>query len=171
LFALVLAVGCLVGSAALAEAASVPPVPAPVPGHPVLTYEGWAAATSSSASPDAVPVIVCHLKVDNPHKSTHVNGTINVQATLSCTGLNPAYSSVTVQLYKIVCTPGCNAVAYGNAGSASGTYKQSITANSSGPCTSGQYHGSAYGYVQAPPGVSPPTAHLEAVGATASITC
>lgn len=154
-----------VGSSPLAQAASAPPAPA----QTVQTYTG--SETTTSPSPDIVPAIVCNLKVDNPHNSGHVAGKINVEATLSCKGLNPAYSSVTVQLYKIVCTPNCNAVAYGAAGSASGTYKQSITANSAGSCTPGQYYGAAYGYIQAPPGVNPPTGHLEAAGRTVSITC
>jgi hypothetical protein len=160
--------GSIVGVTPLAQAAESPSVPVAAS---TPTYSGLASAQGRSASTNVVPAIVCHLSVANPHKSTHVPGTINVVATLSCTGLNPAYSSVTVQLYKIVCTPGCNAVAYGAAGSASGRYKQSISANSAGPCTSGQYYGAAYGYVQAPPGVNPPTANLEAAGQTVSISC
>lgn len=38
-----------------------------------------------SAPANAVVVGVCTIKANNPHPSTHVNGTINAQGTASCT--------------------------------------------------------------------------------------
>jgi hypothetical protein len=99
-------------------------------------------------------------------------GTINVVATIGCTGLTAAQLTLTTVLYKISCTPNCQDVAYGSPGYNSVTNKSAIQANSATTsCTSGQYFGVAYGTVTAPSGVTPPTGNLSGTGRTVSITC
>ena len=135
------------------------------------TVPDGAARGDRAAAAVPVPVLRCHLAVADPHNSHHVNGRINVVATLSCKGLNAASMTVSVVLAKTVCTPGCHTVNVGNVGTASVTYKPSVSASSSVSCSPGKYFGTAAGTLVAPPGVKPPTGHLEASSKTVSITC
>jgi hypothetical protein len=61
-----------------------------------LTATGAVASTSGTAAPAAAS---CTIQVDNPHNSGHVNGTINVEATVSCSAAVP-HIAVFVSLYR-----------------------------------------------------------------------
>ena len=134
---------------------------------------------TSRAAPHAVVsgVVVCTLNVQNPHASTHAVGKVNVVATISCknsqTGSAAAAAelTLTVQLWRTVCTPSCHAVAWGPPGANTSYARPSVQANSSGPCYPGSYYGTGNGSIVFPPGSLPPTAPVYGPGPQVSVIC
>jgi hypothetical protein len=146
------------------------PIPGPVP--PPITFTAAPASGSgaTSAPQAAAAAIVCKFQVQDPHNSTHVGGTVNVVATVSCV---PAAESLSIRvtLYKVVCDPGCSQVPYGVTGSAKNVGKATIQANSAASCSSGDYFGVSYATIVAPPGFTPPSANVSGSGRTVAISC
>jgi len=93
-------------------------------------------------------VIACDLRIDNPHNSGHVLGTVNVEAVITCSS-QVSSLSVTAYLYPPVpYAPVRGATARGT-----------ITAksNAAKSCTNGTYQGYARATVVIPPGYTGPT--------------
>jgi hypothetical protein len=161
--------GCLMVAALVATnapaAASPPPVPVTASAP---SYSFAAAPSDGGASPNAT--YTCTLNVQRPHNSTHVGGTVNVVATISC-GIAVTRMNLQVTLYKVVYDPGCSQVPYGKTGSSVTYGNRTIQANSAAACSSGDYFGQAYGSIQAPPGYTPPTGTVEGPGPTVAISC
>nr|MDT0657143.1 hypothetical protein [Micromonospora sp. DSM 115978] len=108
-------------------------------------------------------VITCTLRAHNPHKSTHVPGTINVVANWSCTA--PVASlSLTVILWRNVSTRV-------STGSGSSTGRNYAQGNAYGGCTSGTYDGTTAGSVVFPAGYVPPTGSGYHQGPAAYVSC
>ncbi len=110
-----------------------------------------ASATSSTASgrQAADSEITCVPGGDNPHKSTHVPGTINVIVNVTCTG---PVTQITIRCgfyYN-------GALTYvGPSKSFSG--RATASTNAAVPCKSGYYQGYISYSVKFPPGYEPPT--------------
>jgi hypothetical protein len=124
--------------------------------------------TAVKAAPQTV--IACVLNVQNPHNSTHNPENVNVVATFSCSAPTSSLS-ISVTLWKSFCDPQCQQEPYGSTGSAHNTNSRSISANSAGPCTSGDYVGVASAGLISPPGFVPPAATTAGQGNTVPITC
>jgi hypothetical protein len=144
--------------------------PVPVPASPTWIFTAAPNGTPGAASPNT-SAIACTLNVQNAHGSTHVGGTVNVVATISCTPVAASRLSLQVTLYKVVCDPGCYDAAYGKTGSTTNYGHASVQANSAGPCTPGDYFGSAYGSIVSPPGYTPPSGTVSGAGRTSRVTC
>jgi hypothetical protein len=154
---------------AAANVTSAQATPTPVPiSKPISSYSFTPTRSGGGVSPDAT--YSCTLNVQNPHNSSHVGGTINVVATISC-GIAVTRMSLQVTFYKVVCDPRCGTVPYGTTGSSVTYSNRTIQANSAAACSSGSYFGEAYGSIVAPPGFSPPTGTVEGPGATVAISC
>jgi hypothetical protein len=65
----------------------------------LIGFGATAASAAPAATPAAAAAITCRIQVQNPHNSTHVPGTINVVATVNCTGQVSHIASF-VTLYK-----------------------------------------------------------------------
>ena len=91
-------------------------------------------------------VITCDIAIYYPHKSTHVPGTINVVATINCSAL-VASLDLDVYLYR-------SSTLVGD-GSNHLEAWASIQANAYSGCTSGSYHGEAFGFIVFPAGYVP----------------
>ena len=115
-------------------------------------------------------VITCVLNVQNPHNSSHVPGQINVVATFNCSAPT-ASLGISVTLWKSFCDPQCQQQPYGSTGTSNNTNSRSISAQSNGNCTPGDYVGVASARLVSPPGFTPPIATTGAQGNTVSITC
>jgi hypothetical protein len=118
-------------------------------------------AASGAASP-ADSVIVCTLQIQNPHKSTHVPGTVNIVATYSC--------SATVVELDIEITLYRNGL-YVSDGSDSVEVTSAMQANAATGCVSGTYQGVAIGHVQFPAGYEPNTQAGDVVSNSVYISC
>jgi hypothetical protein len=108
-------------------------------------------------------VIVCNAKVQQPHKSSHVPGTINVVATIACTHTVPSLA-VGVGLYRNGRLVKLSRVrAFRNT---------RIGANNAAvPCSSGSYRGAANFAVVFPPGFNPPSRVGRRAGDARKIQC
>lgn len=63
-----------------------------------VSYRQVAPASGTTASP--LVAINCTLRIDYPHKSGHVKGTVNITLTTTCHGKSVASSYMYVALYK-----------------------------------------------------------------------
>lgn len=101
---------------------------------------------TGALSPDASTT--CTLSIDNPHHSTHVPGTANVETHVSCTA---PVSSIDLVIYLFDLTRGrAEEDEFYNAGEASLDGNVAID-----PCISGDYEGLAETTVTWPPGFTP----------------
>jgi hypothetical protein len=117
-------------------------------------------AQTSTVAPAAT--ITCTLQVNYPHKSSHVRGSVNVTATITCTA--PVSSlAMQVGLYRNGALVARNTVS--NAGSAY------LWGNAATPCVSATYVGAASGAIRFPPGFSPPTGSVYGQSPAIGITC
>ncbi len=91
-------------------------------------------------------VINCDIAVYSPHKSTHVPGTINVVATVICDAVVVSLS-LDVYLYR-------GSTLVGD-GSNYNEARSAVQANAYSGCTSGTYHGEAFGFIVFPAGYTP----------------
>lgn len=96
-----------------------------------------------SDGPIAQALLACEGQTNDPHKSTHVPGTVNVVATTVCPSPQTTVH-VETTLYKDV---GGSWVPWGSTGSSTQFNAVFASANSAGTCQSGQYLGFSYHYV------------------------
>ena len=92
-------------------------------------------------------IITCTGKIDNPHKSSHVPGTVNVEASVTCTAPVSALSMQT-GLYR----NGILVGSYSNGNTGSPVLAGAFAT----PCVKGTYIGAAAVNVIFPPGYLPP---------------
>jgi hypothetical protein len=134
---------------------------------PTVQHEQLSTAASApSASPGRVApatTITCTPNVQNPHNSSHVNGTVNVVVTLTCTSVVPQIN-IRAALYfngNLVKDSGQKTVNNSNV----------ARNNAAVPCKNGTYQGwMSYG-VLFPPGFVPQTGASSGFGNAVSITC
>jgi hypothetical protein len=108
--------------------------------------------------------ITCTLNIDNPHHSTHVPGTANVEANVSCTA--PVYSiELTIYLFDLTHGRG-EEDEFTNAGVASLSGNVAID-----PCESGEYEGLAETTVTWPPGYTPSPQTWDVESPDVAISC
>jgi hypothetical protein len=117
------------------------------------------AGTASAAE----TVITCSIRVDNPHNSHHVTGTVNVTAVVDCNMAVPAMS-LAVELYRDGILDGGEPFTATNTNKLKGNAANAV-------CVAGSYRGVAAAVVQAPPGFTPPRLTVEGTSKTADITC
>ncbi|WP_035791901.1 hypothetical protein [Kitasatospora mediocidica] len=107
--------------------------------------------------------IVCTPQVQNPHNSSHVNGTVNVVVTLKCTKAVPDIA-IRAALYR-------NNLLVKDSGQKNVANSSSAQNNAAVPCSNANYQGwMSYG-VAFPPGYTPPTGSGSGFGNQVSITC
>ena len=106
--------------------------------------------------------ITCNLRVDYPHNSSHVDGTVNVESQVTC---DSPVSGITllIQLYYNGSVAGSNINQ--NAGEAS-LYNQVAA-----PCVNGGWQAHAEALVEFPPGTTPPSAYDSEDSPPISIDC
>jgi hypothetical protein len=101
--------------------------------------------------------------VQNPHNSSHVNGTVNVVVTLTCTSAVPQIN-IRAALYF-------NGNLVKDSGQRTVNNSSSAQNNAAVPCRNGTYQGwMSYG-VLFPPGFVPPTGASSGFGNVVPITC
>jgi hypothetical protein len=111
-----------------------------------------AGAAHATVSKPALSIISCTLQVNDPHKSGHVPGTINVTATIQCSQAVTALY-IAVRLYYISSNGNEYEVA---SGSNSNSGKSFIQGNAATSCFNGTFAADANGTITSPPGYSPP---------------
>jgi hypothetical protein len=91
----------------------------------------------------------CYGQTDDPHKSTHVPGNVNVVARTECDWANvpEIHVSTTLQYWK--CFIICWWSTIGSTGSTTDYFDDDVTANSAANCISGthNYRGISYHYI------------------------
>jgi hypothetical protein len=160
----------VIGAAASASAAgSAGPTtgnaaPAAIGANSATTPGRVLASTSAPAGQvTTAAVIVCTPNVQNPHNSSHVNGTVNVVVTLSCTSVVPQIN-IRAALYF-------NGLLVRDSGQRTVNNSNFAQNNAAVPCRNGTYQGwMSYG-VLFPPGYVPPTGASSGFGNAVSITC
>jgi hypothetical protein len=154
------ATAALLSGTAVANAQTSPrPSPAARTVHPSalvtrFTMPAGAAAVQRSFAAGRVEivkprqsVIVCTINVQFPHKSSHVPGTVNEVATVTCTSpVSELALNVGMYFNGVLKV----SLPFDNAGSAF------IQGNVATPCVSGTYVGTADAAVLFPPGYEPP---------------
>ncbi len=113
-----------------------------------------------SAAP--IPIVICNLHVDYPHKSAHEKGKVNVVARTVCTG-NVSDIEMTINL-----TRDGNIVSTSTFTNAGNILLIGYTAT---PCVSGLYQGEATATVNFLPGSWTPRNTLHAVSDAKIIDC
>jgi hypothetical protein len=166
---LMLVLGTVSTANAATSAVSLQPNLAPIAinAGPTVQHEQLSiAASAPSASPGhAAPAatITCTPQVQNPHNSSHVNGTVNVVVTLKCTSVVPQIN-IRAALYF-------NGNLVKDSGQRTVNNSSSAQNNAAVPCKNGTYQGwMSYG-VLFPPGFVPPTGAGSGFGNAVSITC
>lgn len=109
-------------------------------------------------------IIVCTVKADYPHNSTHVGGTVNFVGSVSCTS-TVANIAQTTYLYDT--TNGRNKV--GQFPYQPGT--SSAKSNSALSCINGVYYGVSSTSVTFPPNYVPQSQYSRAVSSKVTIQC
>ncbi|MEV6600112.1 hypothetical protein AB0M36_25150 [Actinoplanes sp. NPDC051346] len=106
--------------------------------------------------------IICDLRVDYPHKSSHVPGTVNVVGNVNCTApVSAIYMAVGLARNGSL----VSVTNYSNSGQAS------LRGNTATACVNGAYQGVESVTVVFPPGFTPPTASGTALSPGVSIVC
>lgn len=122
-------------------------------------------ARPNGISPQGPSVIFCGLKTDYPHGSTHVSGTINVVARVTCD--SPVTSlGVTVRLLRSEVSKGDH-YEY-NAGSASVSSNKAISCLGNSP---GNFRGDSNAAITPPPGYTPTYQVLYHSSPTVPVAC
>ncbi|HZM75107.1 MAG TPA: hypothetical protein VFC19_05235 [Candidatus Limnocylindrales bacterium] len=106
---------------------------------------------------------MCTGNVQNPHKSTHVPGTVNVVVTLTCTSTVPQIN-IRAALYR-------NGLLVKDSGQKTVNNSSFAQHNAAVPCVNGTYRGWMSFGVLFPPGYVPQTGAGSAFGNSVSITC
>jgi hypothetical protein len=154
----------VVGMATPASAAKDSTAPAATAALSVATAS--TASTSTWSTPrdlGVAQVIVCNGNVQNPHKSTHVPGTVNVVVTLTCTSTVPQIN-IRAALYR-------NGLLVKDSGQKTVNNSSFAQHNAAVPCQNGTYRGWMSFGVLFPPGYVPPTGAGSGYGNSVSITC
>lgn len=138
--------------------AGAPPAPT-TDGPPTVTVTATPQATGRAS---VESVITCTLQINNPHKSTHVPGTINVTATWGCSSI---VAELDIEIYLYL-----GGILVGD-GSSSGEATANLQANAYSGCTSGTYQGIADGRVVFPAGYTPPTQFTTVHSGSVFISC
>jgi hypothetical protein len=148
------------GGGALATAPNAPAAPTSAKSAPA----GAVLRTAAGVGPAVTnATIVCTPNVQNPHNSSHVNGTINVVVTLTCTSVVPQIN-IRAALYK-------NGLLVKDSGQRTFNNTAFAQNNAAVPCSNGTYQGwMSYG-VLFPPGFTPPTGASSGFGNAVSIVC
>lgn len=144
-------------SVATSANAGAPPAPTAGPAAVTVT-----AAPQPNGQASTQNTITCTLKINNPHKSTHVRGTINVVASWACSAI-VAELDIDIYLYRNGLLVGD-----GHAGNEANAY---LSANAYTGCTSGTYRGIADGRVVFPAGYSPPADFKTVTSNSVYISC
>lgn len=132
------------------------------PAHNAAVRSGAGSGQFTLVRPDIT--ITCTLNVQNPHNSSHVAGTVNVVATITCDAPVSALA-INVGLYF-------NGALVASSGPVTNAGSAFIQGNAAVPCANGTYTGGATGAVIFPAGFSPPSGTWpEVFGNTVSITC
>lgn len=149
------------------------PRPAALPSAPgptsfTVTFTPAPTRTASGAVvPATEPIITCSGKVNYPHASSHVPGTVNVTDTISC---NDVVASIVLRtylwqrfddIYEIV--------GRGSTTKYNTTYANGNAASTN--CVDTQYYGEGTVTVTAPPGYSPATIQQTAYSPYVTIAC
>jgi hypothetical protein len=161
-----LAVTAIAASPASATAGERPgPVGAPTVVAPAANAPVTAATSrpGSLRKAAAADVITCTPQVQNPHNSSHVNGTVNVVVTLSCSS-SVTYISIRAALYR-------NGSLVKDSGSKTVYGTSKAQNNAAVPCSNATYQGWMSYYVQFPPGYTPPSGASSGYGNSVYITC
>jgi len=125
-----------------------------------------AAGSAQSSTDDAAGVplntITCTGQIDNPHKSSHVPGTVNVEASVHCTA--PVFSlNMQTGLYR----NGILVGSYSNGNTGSSVLAGAFAT----PCVKGTYIGAAAINVVFPPGYIPPAGGFIVESPPVAISC
>jgi hypothetical protein len=118
--------------------------------------------TSTAQGPGIQAVITCAITVQNPHKSSHVPGTVNVISRVQCTAPVAGIAEA-VGLYRNLALVSSN--------SASNTGVAALQVNTTTPCVNGNYDALGLATVYFPPGYSPPSGSIGAWSNMVTITC
>lgn len=113
-------------------------------------------------SAQAAP-ITCTMYVDNPHRSTHVPGNVNVISRIECTSVVARLWIEPVTLYRNF-TPIASGSNY-NMG------QRRIQANAANTCVSANHFGRAQGGVVFPPNYNPAGGSYAVQGQTVFVLC
>ncbi|HEV7756131.1 MAG TPA: hypothetical protein VGO94_09770 [Mycobacteriales bacterium] len=162
LAALVLGGTSVPSGAAVSAAPQARPAP---PSHGVAPASPPATSDSSHGQrrATATDTIVCTPNVQNPHNSSHVNGTVNVVVTLSCTA-PVSQINIRAALYR-------NGALVRDSGQRTVNGSSFAQNNAAEPCHNATYQGwMSYG-VAFPPGYVPPTGSGSGYGSAVTITC
>ena len=154
----VLAAALTIAAAGLLSAAPATAAPAKDRATVRLTVSSVA---GDARSADLQQVITCTLTVHNPHKSSHVPGTIEVTSQVQCT----APVAKIVQKLGLYRTHLVGWNSDSNTGVA--VHKIKTTA----PCLNGSYDALGLATVYFPPGYNPPSGSLGAWSPAVSIVC
>ncbi len=128
------------------------PVPTDAPPEAPLTQPAGKGGTVSVNQAMEPNPYGCVGRTDYPHKSTHVEGTVNVVAYTTCTVFVPQIY-VKTRLYQWVCWgPFCWYSAYGPESENLQYGGNQVSANSAGQCVTGWYKGDSYHYIIGPDG-------------------
>jgi len=143
---------------------SIPAASAGTPANAPTNGTGTASIQSTIRSTESPGyTIVCDVSVDDPHNSSHVPGTVNVVASVSCPG---PIENITLQAHLLQPPPGSTI----NGRTVYGI--QNISANAANTsCINGTYQGHATGSLTFPPGYSPHTESINVYGISKAITC
>lgn len=119
-----------------------------------------AATPAQAASGPGGSVITCTLKVNYPHNSTHVGGTVNVTSEIKCTSnVDSIYTSTGLRGAQ---------TANGWAQKFNINYASS---NAAMPCVNGTYWGIGSGTVTFPSGYSPRVQNVSGAGSSKATNC
>jgi hypothetical protein len=173
-----LALGGALVSGTAAGAATTGPVELPVAARPAPPPDSvtpapgagnlhWQPASRRGRlGADLADSINCTLNVQYPHASSHVGGTVNDIATVTCNAPISALQTTLALYYWSGSTwVLANFSSNGNFGQAS------LTTQVAAACVSGIWVGEATAYGVAPPGYYPPTASDTEVSPEVSISC
>lgn len=120
----------------------------------------FAASPAQAASGPGGSVITCTLKVNYPHNSTHVGGTVNVTSEIKCSSnVDSIYISTGLR----------------GAQSSNGWSQKFNTnyhsSNAAATCKNGTYYGVGSGTVTFPSGYSPRVQNVSGSGAVRTVDC
>lgn len=133
------------------------------------TSDGGTGVTANAAGPGGT--IDCLLQAQTPHNSSHVPGTINEIGTIDCGGDVVSSLTISVDLYKRVCTPDCTWRLMASSPAKLVLGKAFVQQNVAIACSPGTYRGAATGTATFPPGYTPTAESGGAWSATKALTC
>lgn len=127
------------------------------------------AFSAASWAQQDLPPITGFVRVDDPHNSSHVPGTINVKVVTTTSSPVPSITT-TAQLWRVNPWP-LPPVPIGVGLPGEAFNATECEAFSSTICVPGQYYGTGIGVIIAPPGYIPPVTGAANTGNTRQIFC